>query len=79
MSDAVQIELIRSVPNLITAAIALSGAILGIVNRSKIQNVHEQLNSMLTERVKAANSEGRIQERSEQRAAERVSGPEIKP
>jgi hypothetical protein len=70
MTDAVQVELIRTIPNAITALLALVSMIASIANRAKIKEVHAQLNSVLSERVTAAESAGRISERTEQRAAD---------
>lgn len=70
MSDAVQIALIGSIPAVITSVGVILTAVLGFTNRKAIQDVHHELNSMLTERVQAATDSGRVQERSEQRAAD---------
>ncbi len=73
MSDPVKLALIAQLPAILAGAAALLAALLGFVNRQGIRDVHQQLNSALAARVDAANSEGRIQERAEQRQADKDS------
>ncbi len=71
MSEAVQIEVVRQLPAILAGTAAVIGAVFGFINRQSIKDVHRELNSALVERVSAANSQGRIQERSEQRQADK--------
>jgi len=60
MLPAVQVALIAATPPTI---VSLGGLVLGLINRSKITEVHLSVNSRLDHLVIAAKAEGRQQER----------------
>jgi hypothetical protein len=49
MTDAVQIAIIAAIP---PTLVALTGVILGFLNRGQIAKVHEEVNSRMTEMLK---------------------------
>jgi hypothetical protein len=70
MTDAVEIELIKAVPALVTAVGVLVSVILTWRNGRKTDSVHDSLNSRLTEwkneeasKILAAHALGRQEER----------------
>ena len=71
MSEAVKIELVRQIPSILASAAALLAAVFGFINRQGIRDVKRDLNGALNARVTAANAEGRVQERGEQRQADK--------
>ena len=71
MPEAVQIEIVHQLPSIIASCAALLAAVVGFMNRQGIKDVHRDLNGALNARVTAANAEGRVQERGEQRQADK--------
>jgi hypothetical protein len=63
MTPDIQEKLITSIPLSLTAIAAVIGAVLGILNRGKIQEVHLLVNSRMDQLLLATKSEGRIAER----------------
>jgi hypothetical protein len=55
--------------DLVTAALALTAAVLGLVNRRKIHDVHVDLNSRLSQLVEAEHARGVSEGASAERAA----------
>ena len=73
MNEAVQIELIKAIPAMLTAVGVLVGVILTYRNGRKTDGVHDSLNSRLTEwqaqvtqMIKSATAQGRQDERDSQ-------------
>lgn len=59
------IEVMKSIATIMAAAAAISGMIVGLVNRRTLQETKSSINGRLDQLLKAAHNEGRIAERAE--------------
>ena len=64
MTDAVQIAIVAAIP---PTLVALCGVALGVINRGKISEVHQQINSRMTELLELTRKSSRAEGAREQR------------